>query len=71
MRRIILVYSIIGTVLDSKMKKLDFLKPKRMENFLKNQYSEENVAKIKKFYFDGCDFDLEAIALENIVDVSI
>lgn len=52
------------------MKKLDFRTIKTMNTFLNGQYSEENVTKIKSFYFNDCDLKSESIRLKNSINVS-
>jgi len=61
----------LGALFDPKMKKLDFRITEAMNTFLNGKYSEENVAKIKKFYFHSSDLECEKTRLENIVHVSI
>jgi len=56
--------------MDPSLKKLDFRKTEKMNTFLNGQYSEENVKKIMKFYFNDCDLKSKKIGLENIVHVS-
>lgn len=60
----------LGAFIDSKMKKLDFRTIETMNTFLKGNYSEENVTKIKQFYFSGCDLESKKTRVENIVHVS-
>lgn len=54
------------------MKKfVDFHKSDEIENFFKNQYNEEIINKIRKFYFEGINMECEITRLENICHVSI
>jgi len=53
------------------MKKLvDFRTTEAVSTFFKGQYSEEDMNKIKNFYFNESNLECETTRLENIVHVS-
>lgn len=57
---------------EERLKKLpDFRTTKAISSFFKSQYSEENIMKIKNFYFNDRNLECETTRLENIVHVSI
>lgn len=49
---------------------VDFHKSDEINKIFKNQYSEEIINEIKKFYFEGINMECEITRLENICHVS-
>lgn len=56
---------------EQRLKNLpDFRTTEAISSFFKGQYSEEDIIKIKNFYFNDRNLESETTRLENIVHVS-
>lgn len=57
--------------LEQRLKNLpDFRTTEAISTFFKGQYSEEDIIKIRNFYFNDHNLECETTRLENIVHVS-